>query len=124
MKRRTKIICTIGPATASFEGLKALYEAGMNIVDSICLIRTMPVPLKLSTGSKPSTGRWIIRTDFAGYSGPEIRTGVLDNPMELNPGDVVTLSVRDGELVEQRSIHVNYTELVDVVEVEPRYHRR
>ena len=49
--------------------------------------------------------------------GPEIRTGVLDNPMELNPGDVVTLSVRDGDLVEQRSIHVNYTELVDVVEV-------
>ena len=32
MRRRTKIICTIGPATASFEGLKALYEAGMDIV--------------------------------------------------------------------------------------------
>ena len=78
----------------------------------------MPVPLKLSTGSKPSTGRWIIRYRFCWIlKGPEIRTGVLDNPMELNPGDVVTLSVRDGELVEQRSIHVNYTELVDVVEV-------
>ena len=37
--------------------------------------------------------------------------------MELSPGDVVTLSVRDGDLIEQRSIHVNYTELVDVVEV-------
>jgi pyruvate kinase len=37
--------------------------------------------------------------------------------MELNSGDVVTLSVRDGDLIEQRSIHVNYTELVDVVEV-------
>ena len=49
--------------------------------------------------------------------GPEIRTGVLENPMELNSGDVVTLSVRDGDLIEQRSIHVNYTELVDVVEV-------
>ena len=49
--------------------------------------------------------------------GPEIRTGVLETPMELNSGDVVALSVRDGDLVEQRSIHVNYTELVDVVEV-------
>lgn len=49
--------------------------------------------------------------------GPEIRTGVLDNPMELKAGGVVTLSVRDAEMVEQRSIHVNYTELVDVVEV-------
>ena len=118
MRRKTKIICTIGPATASFEGLKALYEAGMNIVrinmshsdhesaaKIINWIKTLnrqvdyPVPVLLDT------------------QGPEIRTGVLENPMELNSGDVVTLSVRDGDLVEQRSIHVNYTELVDVVEV-------
>ena len=118
MRRKTKIICTIGPATANFEGLKALYEAGMNIVrinmshsdhDSaakiINWIKTLnrqvnyPVPVLLDT------------------QGPEIRTGVLENPMELNSGEVVTLSVRDGDLIEQRSIHVNYTELVDVVEV-------
>lgn len=118
MRRRTKIICTIGPATASFEGLKALYEAGMNIVrinmshsnhdsaaEIINWIKTLnrqvkyPVPVLLDT------------------QGPEIRTGVLENPMELNSGDVVTLSVRDGDLIEQRSIHVNYTELVEVVEV-------
>lgn len=118
MRRRTKIICTIGPATASFEGLKALYEAGMDIVrinmshsdhesaaKIINWIKTLnrqvnyPVPVLLDT------------------QGPEIRTGVLETPMELNSGDVVVLSVRDGDLVEQRSIHVNYTELVDVVEV-------
>ncbi len=118
MKRRTKIICTIGPATASFEGLKSLYAAGMNVVrinmshsdhrnalKIINWIKTLnrqidyPVPILLDT------------------QGPEIRTGVLDNPMELKTGDVVTLSVRDGDLVEQRSIHVNYSELVDVVDV-------
>ena len=32
MIRRTKIICTIGPATTSFEALKELYAAGMNVV--------------------------------------------------------------------------------------------
>lgn len=118
MRRRTKIICTIGPATASFDGLKALFDAGMNVVrinmshsdhasaaKIINWIKTLnrqvdyPVPILLDT------------------QGPEIRTGVLENPMELNSGDVVTLSVRDGDLIEQRSIHVNYTELVDVVEV-------
>ena len=118
MRRRTKIICTIGPATASFDGLKALFEAGMNVVrinmshsdhtnaaKIINWIKALnrqvdyPVPILLDT------------------QGPEIRTGVLENPMELSPGDVVTLSVRDGDLIEQRSIHVNYTELVDVVEV-------
>ena len=60
---------------------------------------TYPIPILLDT------------------QGPEIRTGVLENPMELNTGDVVTLSVRDSDMIEQRSIHVNYTELVDVVEV-------
>ena len=116
--RRTKIICTIGPATASFPMLQKLHAAGMNVVrinmshadhanalKIINWIKTLnrqvvnPVPVLLDT------------------QGPEIRTGVLANPMELNPGDVVTLSVRDGDLVEQQSIHVNYTELVDVVEV-------
>ena len=117
MRRRTKIICTIGPATASFEGLKALYEAGMDIVrinmshsdhesaaKIINWIKTLnrqvnyPVPVLLDT------------------QGPKFVPG-LETPMELNSGDVVALSVRDGDLVEQRSIHVNYTELVDVVEV-------
>ena len=116
MIRRTKIICTIGPATASFDMLKKLYEAGMNVVrlnmshadhasalQVINWIKTLnrqityPIPILLDT------------------QGPEIRTGVLENPMELNTGDVVTLSVRDGDMIEQRSIHVNYTELVDVV---------
>lgn len=31
-KRRTKVICTIGPATADFETLHQLYKAGMNVV--------------------------------------------------------------------------------------------
>ena len=30
--RKTKIICTIGPATSSYEMLERLYNAGMNIV--------------------------------------------------------------------------------------------
>lgn len=49
--------------------------------------------------------------------GPEIRTGVLANPMELKTGDVVTLSVRDSELVEQKSIQINYDDIVDAVDV-------
>ena len=31
MMKRTKIICTIGPATESYSSLKKLYKAGMNI---------------------------------------------------------------------------------------------
>ena len=116
--RRTKIICTIGPATASFPVLKALYEAGMDVVrlnmshadhasakKVINWIKTLnrqvehPIPILLDT------------------QGPEIRTGVLEQPMELKAGEVVTLTVRDSELVEKKSIMINYDEIVDVVDV-------
>jgi pyruvate kinase len=115
--RRTKIICTIGPATASYEQLEALALAGMNVVrlnmshadhaeaqKIIGWIRTLnrklnrPVAILLDT------------------QGPEIRTGEINEPMDLETGDVVTVSVRPGD-VETTSIHVNYQELVDVLEV-------
>jgi len=47
--------------------------------------------------------------------GPEIRTGVIQKPMPLKPGQVVTLTVRGTTDVETSSIHVNYQELVDVI---------
>ena len=30
--RKTKIIATVGPSTASYEGLKSIVEAGVNII--------------------------------------------------------------------------------------------
>lgn len=118
MSKRTKIICTIGPATASFNMLKQLHEAGMDVVrvnmshsdhaDALKIINWIktlnrqvlhPIPIMLDT------------------QGPEIRTGVLDQPMQLKEGEIVTLTVRDAQMVETKSIHVNYEELVDVVSV-------
>ncbi|MEZ5560475.1 MAG: pyruvate kinase [Pseudomonadales bacterium] len=115
--RRTKIICTIGPATNSYEKLEALYHAGMNVVRLnmshadhegaariINWIKTLnrkvryPVPVMLDT------------------QGPEIRTGEVNEPMNLKNGDVVTVSVRAGD-VETRSIRIDYEELVEVLEV-------
>jgi pyruvate kinase len=119
--RRTKIICTIGPATADYPTLEALHEAGMNVVrlnmshanheDSaqiINWIKTLnrkvnhPVAILLDT------------------QGPEIRTGNLDQPIKLTPGEVVSLAVRDGVDVEHTSIHVNYQDLVTSLNVGDR----
>ena len=114
--RRTKIICTIGPATADFPTLEKLCHAGMDLVrlnmshadhegaaKIINWIKTLnrkvkhPLPVLLDT------------------QGPEIRTGVVNEPMNLKPGQIVTLSVRDPDQVETSSIQVNYAELADVV---------
>ena len=115
--RRTKIVCTIGPATASYPVLEQLYHAGMNLVrlnmshadhadakKIINWIKTLnrkvqyPIPILLDT------------------QGPEIRTGEINEPIDLKPGQIVTVSVR-GDDVETSSIHVNYSELVDVLEI-------
>ena len=115
MERRTKIVCTIGPATADFPTLARLYEAGMDVVrlnmshsdhaaalQIINWIKTLnrkvkyPVPLLLDT------------------QGPEIRTGDTDAPVSLEQGAEVSLTfdgaAGDGE------IHVNYPELPAAVE--------
>lgn len=115
--RRTKIICTVGPVTANYPMLEKLYYAGMNLVrlnmshadhaDALKIInwirtlnRKVPyaVPIMLDT------------------QGPEIRTGEINHPIDLQPGQVVTVSVRTDD-VETSSIHVNYRELVDVLQV-------
>ena len=49
--------------------------------------------------------------------GPEIRTGELEHPMQLNEGEIVRLTVRDPNMVETKSIQVNYEEIVDAVDV-------
>ena len=85
--QKTRIICTIGPATESYDMLQKLYEAGMSIArlnmshgdhDShakvIQHIKTLnkkvkfPVPILLDT------------------QGPAIRTGDLSNELDLRQG--------------------------------------
>ena len=119
--RKTKIICTIGPATASYPMLEKLYEAGMTIVrlnmshadhasaaKIINWVKTLnrkvqyPVPVLLDT------------------QGPEIRTGDLPNELNLANGDVISLTVRDEVDVERTSIHVDYADLVDAMNVGDR----
>ena len=116
--RKTKIICTVGPATSNYEMLKELYEAGMNIIrlnmshathkwadrmiDHIVELNketTYPVGILLDT------------------QGPEIRTSVLENDLNLKTGDEISISVRDGVDVEESSFRINYDELIDTVNV-------
>ena len=118
---RTKIICTIGPASNKTTILKKLHKAGMNvarinmshathndakeIIDSINQINSSVA------GSISKIG---ILLDT---QGPEIRTGDTSLPIELKVGDKVTLTVRDEIDVETSSIKVNYKGLIESVSV-------
>ncbi len=92
MKRRTKIVCTLGPATDSREGIKALLDAGMNVARLNC-----------SHGDWPTKRRWIAWLRelspaiapvaiLADLQGPKFRVGDLpNNAVDLPTGTTVTV---------------------------------
>ena len=119
--RKTKIICTIGPATSSYPMLEKLALAGMDIVR-----------LNMSHGDHESAARVIkaIKTlnrkvtypvaILLDTQGPEIRTGDLANDLQLKNGSVISISVRDSVDVESSSFHIHYDDLIDTVNVGDR----
>jgi len=118
MIKRTKIICTIGPATESFISLKRLHKAGMNVArlnmshsnhsnakKIIDRIRKLNKQVKNPVGILLDT------------QGPEIRTGDTSEVVNLEPGQLVSFTVRDEIDVETTSIRVHYDELIQSVSV-------
>ncbi len=116
--RRTKIIATLGPATDSPEMLDQLIRAGMNIAR-----------INMSHATPDSTRTLVHRIREAGernsrtigilmdLQGPAIRTGELPVSLNLKPGERIALTVRGEKSEEQRSVDVNYDQLVEDIRV-------
>lgn len=119
--RKTKIICTIGPATGSYPMLEKLARAGMNIVrlnmshgDHASAAKTIK---SIKTLNRKVTYPVAILLDT---QGPEIRTGDLTSELELKNGSIISISVRDVTAVEESSFHIHYDELIETVNVGDR----
>ena len=119
--RKTKIICTVGPATSTYPMLEKMVDAGMDIVR-----------LNMSHGDHETAAQVIksIRTlnrkvtypiaILLDTQGPEIRTGDLATELELKNGSVINISVRDTKDIEESSFHIDYADLIDAVAVGDR----
>ncbi|MFD8807772.1 pyruvate kinase [Streptomyces sp. NPDC059597] len=96
--RRAKIVCTLGPATDSYDQIKALVEAGMDVAR-----------FNLSHGGQAEhearyqrvrkaadeTGRSV--GILADLQGPKIRLGrFAEGPVILERGDTFTITVEEG----------------------------
>ena len=113
---KTKIICTIGPETESFEMLQRMAGAGMNVAR-----------LNMSHGDQDWHQRVIkhIKTlnrkikfpvaILLDTQGPEIRTGHLASDLDLKKGSVISVVVRGESDPEETSIHIDYDDLIGTV---------
>src|SRR3977135_105740 len=116
--RRTKIICTLGPATEKPETIRGLLSAGADIFrlnmshakhewvrEIVPRIRDVPAEV-------PRPAAILLDTQ-----GPAIRTGELKSNLELKPGDILEFTVRGAKSEEKYSVDVNYVGLVNDISV-------
>lgn len=122
MKKRTKIIATIGPASDSLEALESLIRAEVNVFR-----------LNFSHGTHEYHGKVLARIREAmdrtnltvgvlqDISGPKIRIGELEHQFELEEGNTIVFQkehcvgkkTAEGEY----SVSINYPEILDQLNV-------
>src|SRR6266571_5991902 len=107
--RKTKIICTLGPASARADVLRRLIEQGANafrlnmshathdwVREIVPRVRTLARKLG-------RTVAFLLDTQ-----GPAIRTGDLKAELQLKPGDILEFTGRGANPKERYSVDVNY----------------
>jgi pyruvate kinase len=112
MSKKTKILCTLGPATTSEQSIKSLINAGMNVArlnmshgdQSEHALR-----IKNVRSAEKKSGKHIgILLDL---SGPKIRTGDYTTPtIHLTPGSTIILTT-DTLIGNETKISINYKKL-------------
>ena len=110
--RKTKIVCTLGPAVDNTESLRALMTSGMNCARFNFSHGTHASHLAMLNRFKAVRDDlgWPIAT-MLDTKGPEIRIRQFtEGSVRLNPGDEFTLTVRDipGN---DRQVSITYKEL-------------
>ncbi|CAN4085814.1 unnamed protein product [Withania somnifera] len=118
VRRKTKIVCTIGPSTNTREMIWKLAEAGMNVArlnmshgDHASHQKVIDLVKEYNAQSKDNVIAIMLDT-----KGPEVRSGDLPQPITLKPGQEFTFTIQRG-VGTADSVSVNYDDFVNDVEV-------
>lgn len=96
MMTRTKIICTIGPAVNTYEKILALIDAGMNAARINFSHGTQDEHKKtIDLLKRAREEKQIPLTIILDTKGPEIRVGVLKEPIPVEKGEKLLLVKHD-----------------------------
>ena len=113
---KTKIVCTIGPASQSRDVMEKLLLAGMNVArlnfSHGDFSGHQEVIANLRAAARATGRRLAIMADLPG---PKMRIGKFDSePIDLKPGDLFTLTT-DDIIGDAHRVSVTFTRLPQVV---------
>ncbi|XP_057480392.1 plastidial pyruvate kinase 2-like [Actinidia eriantha] len=118
VRRKTKIVCTIGPSTNTREMIWKLAEEGMNVArlnmshgDHSSHQKVIDLVKEYNAQSKDNVIAIMLDT-----KGPEVRSGDLPQPIKLESGQEFTFTIRRG-VGTADCVSVNYDDFVNDVEV-------
>lgn len=108
-RRKTKIVCTIGPSTSSREMIWKLAEAGMNVTrlnlsygDHASHQKTIDLVKEYNSRFEDKVVAIMLDT-----KGPEVRSGDIPQPIILKEGQEFNFTIQRG-VSTQDTVSVNY----------------
>jgi pyruvate kinase len=116
--RKTKIICTLGPATEKTDTIRQLIAHGADVFRlnmshaSADWVRTIVPRIRQLAEQLTRPVGILLDTQ-----GPAIRTGPVKTPLELKKGDTLEFTVRGARPTKKNSVSVNYDKFVEDLDV-------
>lgn len=102
MMKRTKIVATVSDYRSSYEYVKSLFDAGMDVVRMNTAHIDREGAMKLLTDARSVSDKIAVLIDT---KGPEVRTCELAEGLKVEEGTVVKVT---GDLSLEADFHVNY----------------
>jgi len=104
-RKRTKIVATISDKRCEPEFIRALFEAGMDVVRINSAHLDIEGAVRIIRNTRQVSDRIAIMIDT---KGPEIRTTLCDAPIYLKKGEIVKITGEPAKKTERGNIFVTY----------------
>ncbi len=113
-KKHTKIVATVSDKRCEIDFIKSLYKAGMNVIRLNTAHLDFDGVNKIMTNAKTVSNKIAFLLDT---KGPEIRTTVSDNIIQLKTGETICIKGNPEEKTTRECISVSYPNFYSNIEI-------